>query len=253
MIIRGLASPLSLARAVARAAVCLASLAACASAPKTSRYAPATASATGARQARGTTGVDVDLHARARTNRLRAVGTTATALDEGPYRGVRLADPDSAYRGQAMVWLDDVTIGEGVIELDIRGKDVFQRSFPGVAFHAAADSAFEVVYLRPFNFRAADPVRRQHAVQYMSLPEFDFDRLRKERPEEFENPVTPDADPNGWVHVRVELTAARVRVFVGEGADPDLVVEPLSRRGPGRVGLFNPGDFANLRVSPATP
>jgi hypothetical protein len=48
------------------------------------------------------------------------------------------------------------------------------------------------------------------------------------------------------------LTGSRVRVFVGEGAEPDLEVEALSRRGPGRVGLFNPGDFANLRVSPAT-
>jgi hypothetical protein len=227
-------------------------LAGCASAPRTSGYAAPGAAPAGGRGAGGTAGAEVDLAARARANRLRAVGTTVTVVDEGPYRGVRLADRDSTYRGQVIAWLDDVAVGDGVIELDIRGKDVFQRSFPGVAFRAAADSAFEVVYLRPFNFRASDPVRRQHAVQYMSLPDFDFDRLRKERPEEFENPVTPEADPNGWVHLRVVLAGSRVRVFVGEGAEPDLEVEALSRRGAGRVGLFNPGDFANLRVSPAT-
>ena len=232
--------------------MCLVTLAACAGAPRTSAYEAPSGSSTSTRRASGTTGLDVDLVARARANRLRAAGTTVTAVEEGPYRGVRLADRE-AYRGQVMAWLDDVVVGDGVIELDIRGKDVFQRSFPGVAFHATADSVYEVVYLRPFNFRTPDPLRHQHAVQYVSLPEFDFDRLRKERPEEFENPVTPDADPNGWVHVRIVLTGPRVSIFVGEGAEPDLVVEPLSRRGPGRVGLFNSGDFANLRVSTALP
>lgn len=190
----------------------------------------------------------IDLAARARANDLRAVGTTVTVLDEGRFRGVRLADLEG-YRGQRIVWLDDITIGDGVVELDIRGKDVFQRSFPGVAFRAATDSAFEVVYLRPFNFRATDTLRHQHAVQYISLPDYDFDRLRKERPEEFENPVDAANDPNDWVHLRVVLAGPRVSIFVGAGAEPDLVVDALSRRGAGRVGLFNPGDFANLRVS----
>ncbi len=197
-----------------------------------------------------TSDATVDLSARAGTHGLRVVGTAATALEDGPYRGVRVAERGT-YRGEVVAWLDDVAVGDGVIELDIRGKDVFQQSFPGVAFRAASDSAYEVVYLRPFNFRAADSVRRQHAVQYMALPDYDFERLRKERPEEFENPVVPAPDPNGWVHLRVVLAGSRVSVFVGEGAEPDLVVEALARRGPGRVGLYNPGDFANLRVSPA--
>ena len=194
---------------------------------------------------------DIDLTARARANGLRAVGTALTVLDTGRIQGVRLADRGT-YRGQVMAWLDDVTIGDGVIELDIRGKDVFQQSFPGIAFRAATDSAFEVVYLRPFNFRAADTLRRQHAVQYISRPDYDFDRLRKERPEVFENPVDPAPDPNDWVHLKVVLEGPRVSIFVGEGAEPDLVVDALNRRPMGRVGLFNPGDFANLRVTPAT-
>jgi len=42
--------------------------------------------------------------------------------------------------------------------------------------------------MRAFNFRATDPERHQHAVQYIMLPDFDWPRLRKEFPEEFENP-----------------------------------------------------------------
>jgi hypothetical protein len=241
------------ARAPRRAATLLAVLSAAASTPAalSGQARPGDgATPTRAAAASGASGANVDLLARARTNGLRVVGTAATALDDGSYRGVRLADRGS-YRGQVIAWLDDVAIGDGVIELDIRGKDVFQQSFPGVAFRAASDSAFEVVYLRPFNFHAADTLRRQHAVQYMALPDYDFDRLRQERPEEFENPVVPPPDPNGWVHLRVVLAGPRVSVFVGEGAEPDLVVEAIGRRAPGRVGLYNPGDYANLRVTPA--
>jgi hypothetical protein len=53
------------------------------------------------------------------------------------------------------------------------------------------------------------------------------------------------------VHVRLVLAGNRVSAFVGEGTEPDLVVETLDRKARGRVGLFNAGDFANLRVSPA--
>jgi hypothetical protein len=228
-------------------AVLLAGAAAC---------APARPSAAGAAPA-GVAGRDpapaatrVDLAARALGGGLRVPGGRAvTALVDGVRRGVRVADGP----GGALAWLDDVEIGDGVIELDVRGKDAFQQSFPGVAFRAAGDSAYDAVYLRPFNFRAADPVRRQHAVQYVARPDYDFDRLRRERPEEFENPVEPAPDPNGWVHLRVVLAGPRVSVYVGEGAEPDLVVRSLSGRGRGRVALHNPGDYANLSVRPAGP
>ena len=108
--------------------------------------------------------------------------------------------------------------------------------------------------MRPFNFAATDTIRKIHAVQYISLPAYTWQRLRAERPEVFENPVTPVPDPNGWVALRVEVEPRSVRIFVGEGSEPDLVVERLGVPAGQRVGLWvgnaSDGSYANLRVTP---
>ena len=136
----------------------------------------------------------------------------------------------------------------------MRGKDITGGSFLGIAFGGIDDTTFEGVYVRPFNFRSADPARRPHAVQYISLPTHTWQQLRSNHPEVFENPVDPAPDPDEWVHLRVVVEAARAQVFVGEGGDPDLVVERLGDRAGRRVGLWigfnSEGDFANLKIVP---
>ena len=185
------------------------------------------------------------------TGRLRPVNRTVTPLAEPGRAGVRLNEQ----QGAGIVWIEGVEFGEGTIEVDIRGRDVLQRSFPGVAFHAASDSAYDAVYLRPFNFRATDPVRRVHAVQYISVPGYDWPRLRQERPGEFEKAVEPAPAPDAWVRLRIVVEGSRVSAYVGEGTEPDLVVSKLGTRTRGRVGLWvgtnSDGDFANLRITPA--
>lgn len=74
------------------------------------------------------------------------------------------------------VW-PDVEFSDGIIEFDVRGKDVFQQSFVGVAFHGVGE-AYEAVYFRPFNFRTGDPSRQSHALQYVSQPTYTWDKLR---------------------------------------------------------------------------
>jgi sugar lactone lactonase YvrE len=138
------------------------------------------------------------------------------------------------------------------VQFDVRGKDSFQRSFVGIAFHGASDSRYEVLYLRPFNFRAEDPIRRSHAVQYAVHPDFTWSKLRSERPGEFEGGVGGVLDPNAWVHLRVEVTADRVRAYVGEMKPAPLDVPCLGKQSKGLVGLWvgegSGGDFANLRI-----
>ena len=68
--------------------------------------------------------------------------------------------------GDGVAWWPDLVMADGTIEVDIRGKDVMQRSFVGVAFHGLDEKTYDAIYFRPFNFRAADPARRAHAVQY---------------------------------------------------------------------------------------
>jgi len=72
--------------------------------------------------------------------------------------------------GSGIAWIKGQSFNEGVIELDIQGKDAFQRSFVGIAFHGSNDTTYEAVYFRPFNFRSTDPVRKSHAVQYIASP-----------------------------------------------------------------------------------
>src|SRR5690606_8924926 len=126
----------------------------------------------------------IDLAGTLAQGRIRAVNRDA-ALLPGTAGAVHLGEGE----GPGVAWIEGTEFTEGTISLDVRGRDVLQRSFVGVAFHRRDDTAYEVVYLRPFNFRAEDPIRRAHAVQYAAIPDYDWPRLRKEFPEEFENPV----------------------------------------------------------------
>jgi hypothetical protein len=180
----------------------------------------------------------------------KTVNRHGSLVDSGGRKFVRLGEG----RGMGMVWAP-LELGDGEIEVDVRGRDVLQKSFLGVAFHIESDTAFDAVYLRPFNFRAADSTRHAHAIQYISERAYPWDRLRSERPGQFEKPVLPAPDPNAWVHLRVVVRGDDVTAFVNGSTSPALHVQALSGRARGGVGLWvgdpSPGDFANLVVRPA--
>jgi hypothetical protein len=193
-------------------------------------------------------GVQIDLAERLAAGRLRAVNRDITPI-QGT-RGVHL----SAAGGKGVAWLEGSDFSQGTIELDVRGKDVLQQSFVGIAFHRRDDKTYEVVYLRPFNFRAADPVRHGHAVQYIAVPDYDWPKLREAFPEEFENPVDQSVDPKEWVHLRVVVNERTIQIYVGQVKSPTLEVRKLGTHDRGMLGLFadvSDGDFSNLRVTRA--
>lgn len=176
-------------------------------------------------------------------------------------RAVTLSDKDGkpALRfdergGDGLAQWPDVEFNDGTIEFDLRGKDVLQRSFLGIAFHGNGE-AYEAVYLRPFNFRSDDPLRRSHAVQYVSMPNFPWERLRSEHPGQYEKAIDPAPDPNGWVHARIVVAYPKISVFVNDAETPSLVVNQLTDHQTGWVGLWvgngSGGEFANLKISPA--
>jgi hypothetical protein len=131
------------------------------------------------------------------------------------------------------------------------------QNYVGIAFHSQDDSTYESVYLRPFNFRNSDPVRKQHAVQYISMPTFDFQPLRDQFPEEFENPVEPSLVPTDWVRLRVVVHGSKVQIYVGPVNQVTLEVRKLGQLDGGQVGLWvgnvSGGDFANLVITAHTP
>ncbi|HEX3008342.1 MAG TPA: hypothetical protein VHO90_12095, partial [Bacteroidales bacterium] len=152
-----------------------------------------------------------------------------------------------------VVWINDLNFSTGVIEFDVKGKDVLQESFVGIAFHGLNDSTYEGVYFRPFNFRATDPVRKKHSVQYISLPKFDWYYLREAYPNKYENTLTSNVDPNDWFHVKIIIDKDAVKALVNSDNQPCLSVQPLTHNKTGKVGFWvgngSDGDFANLVVS----
>ena len=191
----------------------------------------------------------IDLAERLAAGKLRPVNRQAAKLQDRA--GVHV----SANEGPGVVWVEGTDLADGTIEVDVRGKDVLQQSFVGVAFHRKDDNTYEGVYLRPFNFQATDPVRHRHAVQYMSVPDFDWPVLRDRFPDEFERAVDPSVKPTDWVALRVVMKAGRIQAFAGSVTSPTLEARKLGQLDRGMVGLWvgnnSDGDFANLRISPA--
>jgi hypothetical protein len=181
-------------------------------------------------------------------HRLRVVNRQATRIEDR--NGVRL----STRSGNGVAWVEGSDFRAGTIEIDVRGREDLQQNYVGIAFHRKDDSTYEAVYLRPFNFRAKDAARRQHAVQYIKLPEFDFQPLRDQFPEEFENPVAASIEPTDWVRLRVVISGSTVQIYVGAVRESALEVRKLGQFEGGQVGLWvgnvSGGDFANLVVTP---
>jgi Domain of Unknown Function (DUF1080) len=160
----------------------------------------------------------------------------------------------SASPGDGVAYLEGIEFADGVIEIEIRGKDVQGQSFVGVAFHGLDEKTYDTVYFRPFNFKTEDQARRLRAVQYISHPTYTWDKLRTEQPGKYEKPVSPVPDPNDWFHARIVVASPKVSVFVNDAKEPCLVVDQLSDRKKGLVGLWvgnnSAGDFANLKIVP---
>ena len=78
--------------------------------------------------------------------------------------------------------------------------------------------------------------------------------MRREAPARYESYV--DVEPAQWTRIRVELSGGRADLFVGDAAQPALVVTDLKRGADARgtVGLYvdngTNGHFCNLRIIP---
>ncbi|HPT28888.1 MAG TPA: hypothetical protein PLZ95_20875 [Bryobacteraceae bacterium] len=165
-------------------------------------------------------------------------------------QAVARRDADST--AGSVIWLEGIEFSDGVIELELSGEPgpgaaEAARGFVGVAFRADAEGRrMEIVYLRPTNGRAEDQVRRNHSVQYESLPDYPWFRLRKESTEKYESYV--DLVPGAWTKYRLTVQGVKARLHVHGSAQPALVVNDLKLGlGKGRIGLWvGPGTLARF-------
>jgi len=175
-------------------------------------------------------------------------------------RALRVADAAAADvgDGERLVILSKTEFQDGVIEIDLTGEPgpgaaAGARGFVGMAFRIAPDaSKFECFYLRPTNGRADDQVRRNHSTQYISFPDFPWQKLRKEFPEKYESYV--DLVPAEWTKVKIEVRGEQARLYIHGNAQPTLLVNDLKLgMAKGAVALFiGPGTiahFSDLRIT----
>jgi hypothetical protein len=179
-----------------------------------------------------------------------AVNRTIEQLKENNRSVVRVNEAP----GSGVVWVKGVTFSEGTIEFDVKGRDVFQKSFVGIAFHGADDQTYETVYFRPFNFQSGEPARKIHAVQYSFEPSLGFQQLRDTRKDEFESAILPATiTATEWFHAKAEVRNGRIKVFVNDSKVPCLDVPTLNPGVKnGKIGFWvgnnSNGDFANLKA-----
>jgi len=179
-------------------------------------------------------------------------------------KALRVTDtaPPNVPDGERYVILNKAEFQDGVIEVELAGEPAATagegaRGFVGLAFRISAGTSnnalkYECFYLRPTNGRVDDQVRRNHSTQYISFPDFPWQKLRKEFPEKYESYV--DLIPGEWTKVKIEARGDKGRLYVHDSSQPVLVVNDLKLgQSQGKIALWvGPGTiahFANLRVS----
>jgi hypothetical protein len=175
-------------------------------------------------------------------------------------RAIHLVDePRGGSHALSLAVIGSSSFANGTVTLDVAGgprpgSPDDARGFIGLAFHVQPRaSRFECIYLRMTNGHADDPVRRGHAVQYISYPAFPFDKLRKERPGVYEAPA--DVEPGVWTRMKIVVSGSRARLYLHGSTRPALAVDDLKLgEGRGQLGLWLDADtdayYSHLTVQP---
>lgn len=174
-------------------------------------------------------------------------------------KAIRLTDPAANIQdGARLALIPKTDFQDGIIELDVAGDTVPGappefRAFTGIAFRASPEGArYEAIYLRPKNGRSEDQLQRNHSAQYISFPEFPWQRLRKDDPGKYESYV--DLVPGEWTKFKIEVRGDKARLYVHGSEQPVLIVNDLKHPpARGAIALWiGPGTvahFSNLRVT----
>ena len=165
-------------------------------------------------------------------------------------------------QGNAYVTVPLTNFYEGTIDVDIAAErnqyaDENSRAFAGVAFRtqpSKRDVTYDLVYLRMTNGLLNTPPpsgeRAIRAIQYVSVPKWDFDTLRQNFPGKYE--AGAKIAEKRWNHLRIQVKNNTVSTFIDLDPKPVLEVPLLEAnlRGPIRlwVGDSTTAYFSNLRV-----
>jgi hypothetical protein len=190
----------------------------------------------------------LDLADLYKKGKLQVVNREVKSISDNGKNFIQLSEN----KEEGLVWLPTKGFKNGKITIRMRGKDVLQRSFIGVAFHGLNDTTYDAVYCRPFNFFAKDSIRKIHAIQYISHPKFTWKKLREERNGVFEKEIINPPNPNDWFTMTLIINQKSVKAFINQDVKPSLVVDKLSLIQNGKLGIFvgdgAGGDFETIII-----
>jgi len=184
-------------------------------------------------------------------------GFTVVGAARNGEEALRLVEAPGA-NNNAIALVNGVEFQDGTIDVDVAGlpaagSNEAARGFVGVAFRSTVHAgAYDCFYIRPTNGRADDQLRRNHSTQYVSEPDFPWQKLRAEAPGVYESYA--DLETGAWTHLKIEVSGVRARLFVNGAAQPALIVNDLKRGATrGQVGLWigagTEAYFKDLRVT----
>ncbi len=190
-------------------------------------------------------------------NDLFVTGGKAKTAEYQGRKAVRLTTQSNE---EVFAFLKGAQFQDGTIEADIAMKrttppGVRMPGFIGIAFRARTDvSHYDLFYLRPWNSRADDQSMRNHSVQYVAAPGFDWYKLRREWPWIYESYA--DLQPEGWNKIKIEVHGRTAKLYVNGSENPSLIVDGLKGEDlQGGVALWGySGEeayFSNVKVIPA--
>jgi hypothetical protein len=187
-------------------------------------------------------------------------------------RAVRIINverPETKTGEQVLAIVKTSDFKDGTIEADVAGvprpgAKPSTRGFVGIAFRLQEHvqehdqghvqdhgSRYEAFYLRMTNGRADDQLQRNHSAQYVSQPEFPWQRLRDENPGMYEAYV--DLEAGAWTRIRIVVSGGKAQLYVNNAEQPCLIVNDLklgATHGP--VALWTGSDteayFSNLTI-----
>lgn len=193
------------------------------------------------------------------TEGIEPVDGKVDVVEHGGRRAVRLMRaPTTTPDSSMLAIVPGAEFHDGTIEVDVSGaplpgSDPSSRGFIGISFRTRERGArAEYFYLRPTNARSDDQLRRNHTLQYVSTPDYPWERLRKENPGAYESYA--DMETGAWTHMKVVVSGTKAALYVNGASQPALIVNDLklgdSR---GAIGLWahetTDAYFSNLTIT----
>lgn len=155
--------------------------------------------------------------------KLKPINRTCKLVIQGQTKFLNI----SQEKKQGIVWLAVKNFENGTIEIEMRGKDVLQQSFIGLAFHGLGNNTYYAVYCRPFNFLAKDSVRRIHSIQYVSHPIYTWEKLRTEKNAIYEKAISDTPNPKDWFTMKLTIDQTSVKAYINGAGIPLLEITKI--------------------------